>query len=225
MLRRHWPRSGARQTGKEKIMTRCFVSAVMLALIGARVAAAEEDLAGQLKTLQKERVKVLAELVEIRAMQYKVATHPCEFVAGAEADLAKAQLDATDNREGRIAVLEESAKRFAELLKIAEARLEVGTAPEADVYRLRSLLLGAKVRLFASAARTTERRTRSRHCKRNGARHSPNSWNSLRRHTGCERLLANSSWRRGRFGQRPVGCNGQARRANRRAGGGCQERG
>jgi outer membrane protein TolC len=120
----------------------------MLALIGARVAAAEEDLAGQLKTLQKERVKVLAELVEIRAMQYKVATHPCEFVAGAEADLAKAQLDATDNREGRIAVLEESAKRFAELLKIAEARLEVGTAPEADVYRLRSLLLGAKVRLL-----------------------------------------------------------------------------
>jgi outer membrane protein TolC len=129
-------------------MARFLIFAIMSALIAAHVAAAEDDFAGQIKTLQKERGKVLAELVEIRAVQYKVGTHPCEFVAGAEADLAKAQLDATDNREARIAVLEESAKRFAELLKIADARLEVGTAPEADVYRVRSLLLDAKVRLL-----------------------------------------------------------------------------
>ena len=129
-------------------MTRCFVSAVMLALIGARVAAAEEDLAGQLKTLQKERVKVLAELVEIRAMQYKVATHPCEFVAGAEADLAKAQLDATDNREGRIAVLEEAAKRQIELLRTVEGKLKAGAVADAAVYCARAIYNDTKVRLL-----------------------------------------------------------------------------
>ena len=46
-------------------MTRCIVSAIVLALI----AVAEEDLAAQIKVAQKEQVKVLTELVEIRTAQ------------------------------------------------------------------------------------------------------------------------------------------------------------
>ncbi len=129
-------------------MTRCLVSAIVLALIAAHVAAAEEDLAAQIKAAQKERVKVLTELAEIRTAQYKVEVIPCEFLVGAEVDLLNAQLDATDKREERIAVLEEGAKRRAELLKTVEGRLKAETTTEADVYRARSLLLDAKVRLL-----------------------------------------------------------------------------
>ena len=59
-----------------------------------------------------------------------------------------AQLDVTDKREGRIAVLEEGAKRELELWTTAVARLGAETITDAAAYRIVSLYLDTKVRLL-----------------------------------------------------------------------------
>ena len=129
-------------------MTRCISSAIMLALIAAHVAVAEEDLATQLKALQKERGKVLTELVEIRTAQVRAGTIPNEYLVGAETDLVNAQLDVADKPEERIAVLERGVKGNSEFLKIVEARFNAGTVGTAEICQARSYLLDSKIRLL-----------------------------------------------------------------------------
>ena len=129
-------------------MARCLVSAIMLALIAAHVAAAEEDLPAQIKPLQKERVKLLTELLEIRTAQYNIGAFSIEYLHDAMTDLGNAQLDAADKPEDRIAVLEEGVKRETDFLKIVQARFDAGTVTKADVRQAQSCLLDVRIRLL-----------------------------------------------------------------------------
>ncbi len=52
-------------------MIRSIIATIMLALIAVHVAAGEEDLATQIKALQKERLETLKRLVKIYTLQYK----------------------------------------------------------------------------------------------------------------------------------------------------------
>ena len=151
IIRQLWlslPKPLVKPIFKEKTMTRCIVSAIVLALIATHVAVAEEDLAAQIKSLQKERGKLLTELVEIRTAQYKAGVVPCEVLVGAEIDLVSAQLDAADKPEERIAVLERGVKEETDFLKIVEARFNAGTVSDADVRQARSCLLDVRIRLL-----------------------------------------------------------------------------
>lgn len=100
-------------------MKRSIIAAIMFALIAVHVAAGEEDLATQIKALQKQRVEMLTRLVAIRTSQYKAQTVPCEDLMDAETDLVNAQLDATDKREEQVAVLTAAMKREVEDLGLA----------------------------------------------------------------------------------------------------------
>jgi outer membrane protein TolC len=110
----------------------------------------KDKVVAQIKAAQKERVKVLTELVEICTAQFRVGTISCEFLLWAEANLINAQMDATDKHEDRVALLEQAVKREAKFLNAAEARHTVtqATVTQADVYRARSLVLTAKIGLL-----------------------------------------------------------------------------
>ena len=79
---------------KEKTMIRSIIAAIMLALIAVHVAAGEEDLATQIRALQKERLETLTRLVKIYTLQYKAGYVSGEVFADAETALVNAQLDA-----------------------------------------------------------------------------------------------------------------------------------
>ena len=110
-----------------------------------------DKIVAQIKVVQKEQVKVLTELVEIRTAQYKAGTIPCEFLLWAETNLVNAQLDARDKHEDRVALLEQAVKRETDFLKIVEARIDAGTATDVDVRQARSPLLDSKIRLLRRA--------------------------------------------------------------------------
>ena len=75
-------------------MIRAIIATIMLALIAVHVAAGEEDLATQIKALQKERLETLTRLVKIYTLQYPAEYVSSEVFADAQIALANAQLDA-----------------------------------------------------------------------------------------------------------------------------------
>ncbi|MCE5267369.1 MAG: hypothetical protein LLG00_05735 [Planctomycetaceae bacterium] len=93
-------------------MTRPIIAALLLALIAGRGVAGEEDLATQVKTLKKERLETLTELVKIYTLQYEVGyVVTGETFAEADAALVNAQLDAAHKPDAIAAILAEAAGR------------------------------------------------------------------------------------------------------------------
>jgi outer membrane protein TolC len=102
----------------------------------------------QIKALQKERVETLAKLVEFDLTEYKAGRMDGEDVIAAETDLIHAQLDATNKREERTALLSAAVKRATEFLKIADVKYQAGTVTQADDLRAKGLLLSARMELL-----------------------------------------------------------------------------
>jgi outer membrane protein TolC len=107
----------------------------------------KDDDAAQLKALQDERVEVLTELVKCTVAQYQVGGVTIDAVISAQNELVAAKLDATDETEKRIALLTQQLEMVTQLLKITEARHEMGRTTMTDVYRAKSLLLDVKIKL------------------------------------------------------------------------------
>ncbi len=107
-----------------------------------------EDMADQLKAAHKERVETLITLVKHDEAHYRAGVTDCESVVNTETALVNAQVEATDSRDERVALLTEALKRETALSKIVDGRLQAGSVSEADVYRARLLLLDARIRLL-----------------------------------------------------------------------------
>jgi outer membrane protein TolC len=90
----------------------------------------------------------LGRLVDVYVRQYQVGMGTSEAVVGAQTELLHAQLDAAERPAERVALLTEHEKRVADFLKLTEGRFSTGTATQADVYRAKSLLLDAKIKLL-----------------------------------------------------------------------------
>ena len=75
-------------------MIRSIIATIVLALIAVHVAAGEDDLATQIKALQKERLETLTSLVKMYTLQYEAGYVSGEVFAEAETALVNAQLDA-----------------------------------------------------------------------------------------------------------------------------------
>jgi len=125
---------------------------VILAIVAPSTCAepqgkAKDDDAAQLKALQEERVEVLTELVKYTTAQYQEGVVTIDAVLSAQNELVAAKLDATDETDKRIALLTQQLEMVTRLLKIIEARHEMGRTTITDVYRARSLVLDVKIKL------------------------------------------------------------------------------
>ena len=88
--------------------------------------ASDEDSA-QLKSLRAERIKVLAQLVEVLTGEYRVSTADFNQLFSAENELCNALLDSTDEPEKRVALLTKQVEQANDFLKTTQARFEAGT--------------------------------------------------------------------------------------------------
>ncbi len=99
-----------------------------------RLLRVQKNPAVQIRALQKERIEALTKVVQIRESQYWVGTIDREAVVSAEAALVDAQVDATGNRDERVALLTQALKREnLPLLEIAGSRFGAGSVTEGDV--------------------------------------------------------------------------------------------
>ena len=107
---------------KEKTMIRSIIATIMLAVIAVHVAAGEEDVATQIKALQKERVDTLTRLVKIYTQQYKEGAVSGDVIAGAETALVNAQLEAADKSDAAAAILMAALDRETDAHSVAVDR-------------------------------------------------------------------------------------------------------
>jgi outer membrane protein TolC len=136
------------------------LACLIFAAVSIQASAAEvtaDDVAAQIKPLQKERVETLKSLVELYVQYYREGKVEITPVIGAQTELVTAQLESTENRDERIALLTERLNAVTSFLKLAEQRWAAGMSSQADVYRAKSLLLDTKIRLLREqGARKTQ---------------------------------------------------------------------
>ena len=109
---------------------------------------ASDDDTAQLKALQDERIVTLTELVKWTTQQYQEGRCSIQEFISAQDELVAAQLDSADGHDQRIALLTKQVELADTLLKFAEARHQAGQTTRADVYRAKSSVLAAKIRLL-----------------------------------------------------------------------------
>lgn len=132
-----------------------IVACLVLAAIHIHASAAEvasADMAAQIKSLQKERVETLRKLVELYVEFYQVGKSDITPAIGAQTELVNAQLECTEDRDERIALLTEQLQSVTVFLKLAEGRFNNGMTTQADVLRAKSLLLDTKIKLLREQA-------------------------------------------------------------------------
>jgi len=117
----------------------------------------QEGMVAEIKALTGERIEVLSKLAESDAANYSAKATSFELAISSEAELTTAQLDATDKREKRTALLSEALSRETALLKLAESKFAAGKVSQADVYRARSLLLHTRIWLLQNGGSQTVR--------------------------------------------------------------------
>ncbi len=129
-------------------MVRSIIATVVLALIAVRVAAGEEDLATQIKALQKERAETLTTLVKDYTQQYKLGAVSGEVFAGAETALVNAQLEAADKPAAAADILMAALDREVAAQKVAADRAVAAHRDhETDVYLWSSVCSQTSIRL------------------------------------------------------------------------------
>lgn len=100
-------------------MKRSIMATFLFTAIAAHVAAGEEDLATQIRALQKERVETLTRLVNVYTLQHKAGAISADVLAGAETALVDAQLEAADKPGAATAILTEALKREHNAFEVA----------------------------------------------------------------------------------------------------------
>ncbi len=133
-----------------------FLSSLLLlipATAAERQSKASNDDAAQLKAALDERIKVLTHLVDVVTSQYQAGVVDSTQLFSAANALCRAQLDATDDPEKRIALLTKQVNKASDILKLVQARHDAGTVTDADVLRAKSLCLGLKIKLLRERKR------------------------------------------------------------------------
>jgi outer membrane protein TolC len=128
-----------------------FATLLMLApLTTAQQTGTSQSDVDQIKQLQKERITVLSQVVQIMTRSYEQGVQNADFrqVISAQTELINAQLDATDNLKERIALLEDLSKLIKTLLDLAEQRVHVATSSEVDMLSIKSLYLKSQIDLL-----------------------------------------------------------------------------
>ena len=109
---------------------------------------ASGDDAAELKALQNERIKLLTQVVDILASQYKVGTVDAPQLFSAETDLCNALLDSTDEPEKRIALLTKQLDKANDFVKLMQGRFAAAGCMQVDLNSAKSQYLGIKIKLL-----------------------------------------------------------------------------
>jgi phosphohistidine phosphatase SixA len=114
---------------------------------------ANGDDAAQLKAAQEERIKTLAEVVEMTRGQAKLGTADVIQVFAVENELCNARLDATENPETKVVLLTKLLEKAGELVEYRQLGFRSGTAAQVDVSRAKAIYLEIKIRLLRERRR------------------------------------------------------------------------
>ena len=114
----------------------------------------EKAQGAEIKALQQERIAVLAKAAKYILQQYKEGRIVFGTVVLAQADLVKAQLEATDKPEERISLLEEQLQLAETALECAKRGFEAGATTKADVLQAKANALDIKIKLLREQAGT-----------------------------------------------------------------------
>jgi uncharacterized protein YlxP (DUF503 family) len=106
------------------------------------------DKQGQVESLLKERRAAVRKLVEILVSQYQVGTVDFNRVAYAMDRLADAELESAKNKEERIAACQKQIELRLDVEKSCRARIDAGSASEADFLDAKAERLTAEIRLL-----------------------------------------------------------------------------
>jgi len=111
--------------------------------------------AAEIRALQQERIAVLAEAAEYILQQYKEGRIVFGAVVLAQADLVKARLDATDQPEERLSLLEKQLQLAETALECAQQKFEAGATTKADVWQAKAHALDVRIQLLRERAGPT----------------------------------------------------------------------
>ena len=115
-----------------------------------------QDVAAEIKALQKERIAALTGAVQMLLAQYQQGRSDFRPLALAQTDLLAAEFDATDDANERIVLLERELKVATDALDIAERKVQVGRANAVESLQAKALVLDIRIKLLRerSKART-----------------------------------------------------------------------
>jgi hypothetical protein len=113
----------------------------------------KEQLAAQIKALQKEQVEALTEVMNIDTeLEGTGWVMLATLTPQAHADLVNAQIDAADTSEAKVLLLTKAVETQTRYVRTAEATWRAGSTGEAEFERERSRLLDLKIRLLQERA-------------------------------------------------------------------------
>ena len=115
-----------------------------------------QDVAAEIKALQKERIAALAGVVQMLLAQYQQGRSDFRPLAVAQTDLLAAEFDATDDANERIVLLERELKVAKDALDTAERKVQAGRANAVETLQAKALMLDIRIMLLRerSKART-----------------------------------------------------------------------
>jgi hypothetical protein len=120
---------------------------------GGKSAVATSDMS-EIKKLQKERIDVLSQTVEVLSHMYLAGVRDFRPLIAAQIDLLNARLDASDKPEDRVALLKEQLTLAEKTMQYAEERYKQGAASQVDSLQARALCLDIRIRLLREQARS-----------------------------------------------------------------------
>ena len=106
----------------------------------------------KVRTLQRERVVVLQQAVELALEQYRAGTLDFRSLHAMQSDLLDAQLDMAKTRDERIRVLRSQLKAAKESLAVSEMRFENGETSKLEIYQAKSAALRIEIQLLKHTA-------------------------------------------------------------------------
>jgi hypothetical protein len=114
--------------------------------------------AAEIKTLLKERHKLLNMVVAHFMDQYKVGIVDFTQIAPAQRDLLRATLELEEDDEKRVGLLQQGERTAKEFVKIAEARFKLGARTEVDLLQAKVVLLEIQIELLRANAKVEPRK-------------------------------------------------------------------
>jgi hypothetical protein len=140
-----------------------WISLFVLLLLTAPLTTAQQSGAiqsemDQINQLQKERVEVLSQFVQMMMNFYERGIDNIDInqVVSAKLELINAKLDMTDNLKERITLYEDQLKQVKIMLDFAERRVGAGAGSEMDKLSVRSLYLKTQIDLLKERQKLKE---------------------------------------------------------------------
>jgi outer membrane protein TolC len=102
----------------------------------------------KIRKLQRERVDVLHQAVQVALAFYREGAKDFRTVDSVQQDLFEAKLDMAETREEKMAVLRSQLKTAKGWLAVAEEMVQAGRTTVLDVHQARSRILSIEIRLL-----------------------------------------------------------------------------